>query len=639
MSMYRQLWLTIILSTLLALAGSLLAATLSARAYLSEQLAHKNADNAAALALSLSQQDPDPALVEVTVAALFDSGHYELIRVTDPLGRILTEKRSPAYGTDVPAWFSKLLPITAEAGQARITKGWQQFGTVELVSHSRFAYRALWQSVIEMTLALVAAGLVGGWLGSLVLRRLKRPLDAVVDQARAITERRFIAIPEPDVPELKSLAAAMNASVTRIKAMFEEEASRLEAVRREANCDPLTGLANRNHFLARLRAHLADEDCPGGCLVLARIAGLAEINRRLGREATDDMLARAGHAVAQAAGDAPDGMGARLNGADFALLLPGCREPRAPAEQLAKAIARALEPFVGEEPAVFVGAGGWRPGLDAGAVLANVDAALAAAETGEAGRIVEAEASASEVVARSGEEWSSIIRSALASRRARIGSFPVVRFDNTLIHRECPLRLVLREGEEPRAAARFLPMAERMKLMPELDLVAVSLGLDLLDANPGGPDVAINLSASSIEEASFRREFLARLRDRPQAARRLWLEMPEAGVLQHLQVFRAFAGMLRECGCRVGIEHFGRQFSRIALIHDLGLDYVKVDAGFIHGLDGNAGNRAFLEGLSAIAHGIGLIVIAEGVATGAEFDVLAELGFDGATGPAVRDER
>ncbi len=637
MSMYRQLWLAIILSTLLALAGSLLAATLSARAYLSEQLALKNADNAAALALSLSQRDPDPALVEVTVAALFDSGHYELIRVTDPLGKILTEKTSPANGIGVPAWFARLLPITAAPGQARITKGWQQFGTVELVSHSRFAYRALWQSVVEMTLALVAAGLVGGWLGSLVLRRLKRPLDAVVDQAKAITERRFITIPEPDVPELKSLAAAMNTSVARIKSMFEEEAARLEAVRREANCDPLTGLANRNHFLARLRTHLTDEDCSGGCLVFLRIAGLADINRRLGRGATDDMLARVGRAVAQAAAEAPDGMGARLNGADFALLLPGCREPRVPAERLSVAISRELETFVGEEPAVFVGAGGWRPGLEAGAVLANVDAALAAAEAAGVGTIVEAEAAAGEVVARSGGEWSSIIRGALASRRARVGSFPVVRFDGTLIHRECPLRLVLREGDDPLSAARFLPMAERMRLMPELDLVAVSLGLDLLDANPGGPDVAINLSASSIEEASFRRELLARLRDRPQAARRLWLETPEAGVLHHLEAFRVFAATLRECGCRVGIEHFGRQFSRIALIHDLGLDYVKVDAGFIHGLDGNAGNRAFLEGLCAIAHGIGLTVIAEGVETRAEFDVLAGLGFDGATGPAVRE--
>ena len=86
MSMYRQLWLAIIASMLLALLGSLLASTLSARSYLSEQLSMKNADNAAALALSLSQQDPDAVMVELAATALFDSGHYELIRVADPFG-------------------------------------------------------------------------------------------------------------------------------------------------------------------------------------------------------------------------------------------------------------------------------------------------------------------------------------------------------------------------------------------------------------------------------------------------------------------------------------------------------------------------------------------------------------------------
>ena len=52
MSMYRQLWLAIIISTLLALGGSLLASTLAARAYLSQQLTLKNADNATTLALA-----------------------------------------------------------------------------------------------------------------------------------------------------------------------------------------------------------------------------------------------------------------------------------------------------------------------------------------------------------------------------------------------------------------------------------------------------------------------------------------------------------------------------------------------------------------------------------------------------------
>ena len=78
-------------------------------------------------------------------------------------------------------------------------------------------------------------------------------------------------------------------------------------------------------------------------------------------------------------------------------------------------------------------------------------------------------------------------------------------------------------------------------------------------------------------------------------------------------------------------------FSQIGRLHDLGLDYLKVDASFIHGLESNAGNQAFLKGLSTIAHGIGLRVIGEGVNSAAEFRALGKIGFDGATGPAVTD--
>lgn len=637
MSMYRQLWLAIILSTLLALLGSLLAATLSARNYLSEQLSIKNTDNASALALSLSQQDPDPVAVELAVAALFDSGHYELIRVIDPHGKTMVERRAPAGQYDVPAWFANALPIVANAGQAQISKGWKQFGTIELVSHSRFAYKALWKSVWEMIAALTAAGLVGGYLGSLVLRRLKKPLTAVINQAQAITERRFVTIPEPKVPELHQLATAMNATVGRLKAMFKDEAARLEAVRREANCDPLTGLANRNNFLARLRASLVDEEAQGGSLLLIRVANLADTNHRLGREATDDLLKRVGKTVGAFASRRTDGLGARLNGADFALLLPTECDPHPIAETLLKALIDECEPLVGDAPTAFIGYGRYRDGMDVGAVLAQIDTALAAAEAQGQSGISEARFTADDEAPKSGSEWAQLIRRALERDWVRLISFPVTDFSGRVIHRECPLRLMLDEHGEWLPAGRFLPMAERLRLTPELDLAAVTLGLEQLAAEPGIPGLAINISASSIQEDSFRQQLLVRLQQQARAASRLWLEVAEIGALHHFEAFRNLVGNLKSTGCRVGIEHFGRHFSQIGLVHDLGLDYLKVDASFVRGLDGNAGNQAFLKGLAGIVHGIGLMVIAEGVVSEAELNALREVGFDGATGPAIKD--
>jgi EAL domain-containing protein (putative c-di-GMP-specific phosphodiesterase class I)/GGDEF domain-containing protein len=635
--MYRQLWLAIVVSTLLALLGSLLASTLSARAYLSEQLSMKNADNAAALALSLSQRHPDAVEVELTVAALFDSGHYELIRVSDPFGKTMVERLAPVGEYDVPNWFARMLPIVAAPGRAQISDGWKQFGTVELVSHSRFAYLTLWKSVWEMFAALVAAGLVGGYLGSLVLARLRKPLKAVIDQAKAITERRFVTIAESQVPELRHLASAMNTAVTRLKAMFEEEAARLEAMRREANCDALTGLANRSNFLARLREDLADENALGGSLIVIRVAELAAINRQLGRNDTDELLRRIGGTIGAAAAAHPEGVGARLNGADFALLLPGVYEPRRVAESLLQDLIQESASFVGQGSTACVGLGRYLQGLEVSVVMSQVDTALATAETQGSNGIAEAAFSVDEEAPRSGEEWTRLIRRALDQGWVRLISFPVADLSGRLIHRECPLRLMLDEHGDWLPAGRFLPMAERLKLTPQIDLAAIALGIDQLEADAALPGLAINLSASSLQDDNFRRQLLERVRQRPKAASRLWLEVAETGAQRQFDAFREFVGVLKGSGCRVGIEHFGRQFSQIGRLHDLGLDYLKVDASFVRSLETNQGNQAFLKGLAGIAHGIGLTVLAEGVVSAAELLALGDAGFDGATGPAIRD--
>lgn len=638
MSMYRQLWLAIIISTMLALAGSLLASMLSARGYLESQLSIKNADNATALALSLSQGEPDEVRVELVAASLFDGGHYELIRVTDPQGKTLVEKAGSDGTSGAPAWFVRLLPINATPGQAQISSGWKQFGTVTLVSQSRFAYGALWKSANQMVLALAIAGLIGGYLGSLVLRRLRRPLDAVIGQARAITQRRFVTIEEPSVPELKELAVAMNATVGRLKSMFEEEANRLEVVRRDANFDAVTGLANRSYFLARLRQSLEAEDSGGGSLLLVRLADLAGVNQRLGREATDEFLRKVGRAMDQCAKPCPQSVAARLNGADFAVMLSAGQDARASADALLQALIQVATPYIEGDAVASIGLGKFGPGRHIGSLLADVDTALASAQTQQINAVCEVVAQADEDLPRTAEQWALMINRALQHGWVRLISFPVVEITGRLSHRECPLRLMFDASGEWLPAGHFFPIAERLRLTPALDLTAVTLGLQELEDNPQLPGLAINLSGSSVEDASFRARLLALIDARPDLAPRLWLEAAEAGALKHLVQFRELCLALKKRGCRTGLEHFGHQFSQIGLLHDIGLDYLKVDASFIRGVETNTGNAVFLKGLCSIAHNIGLQVLAEGVGTQAELDALVGLGFDGATGPAVREQ-
>lgn len=636
MSMFRQLWLAILASTLMALAGSLLVSMLSARSYLESQLSIKNTDNATALALSLSQSKPDDVMMELVVASLFDGGHYEVVKVTNPQGKTLVERLSTETDLGAPTWFAKLLPIRAQPGQAQISNGWSQLGVVTLVSQSRFAYEALWNSAKEMALALVLAGLAGGVMSTLVLRRLRRPLNAVIDQARAITERRFVTMQEPAVPELQKLARAMNVTVARLKAMFDDEAQRLEGVRREANCDTLTGLANRSNFIARLRDTVQAEHSSGGAVFIARVANLASVNQKLGRQTTDDLLRAFGRGISTIASRYPEALAARLNGADFALLVPALRSPGEVADQLLQALTNEAGVYLPDQPTTWLGCGYFPRGLELEPILAQVDLALAAVEAQGINGVKVVDMHLGDDSPKSAEEWSRLIKLALDQKWVRLVSFPVVSLNGELIHRECPLRLMFDEQGEWQPAGKFLPVAERLRLTPALDLAAVALGLDELESKPQLKGLAINLSASSVQSPEFRSDLQRLLKRRPSTSR-LWLEVSEAGALAHFDAFVALCKDLRTVGCKVGLEHFGRQFSEVGKLHDLGLDYLKVDGSFIRGLDGNPGNQAFLKGLSTIAHSIGVSVIAEGVTQANDFAALKLVGFDGATGPVIQE--
>lgn len=634
MSLFRQLWLAVIASTLIAFTGSFVVSMMTARHYLEEQLAIKNNDNAASLALSMSQMEKDPVTIELQVAALFDSGQYARIQVADPEGRTLIEKTSPPASGEVPGWFIGLFPIASQPGSAQISTGWTQFGTVELVSHSRFAYRELWNGGWRLLVWFSLGGALAGFLGMQILRRIKRPLDAVVGQAKAISERRFIRIEEPSTPELKSLAHAMNAMVARVKAMFEEEAGRLEQVRREATLDPLTGLANRAYFMNRLAIALNDEDAPAsGSLIMLRLADLAGINRRAGRETADEVLRRVGAALRELVDKTPGAEAARLNGADFSLLLPGQNDPQGSCEHLMGALQNLVAANLVAENAIgHIGSSVYRHNEPVPQLLARVDAALAAAEL-QGALATQHVAEQSACAASTQADWRAILTKALADQRLRLIEFPVADSQGLLLHLECPLRLQAEESGDWINAGSFMPIASRLAMTSELDLAAVKLALERLAA--GLPAVAVNLSGESLIVPDFIPRLLQTLQQRRELAGKLWLEVAESGAFQHFDAFLAFTQALRPLGCRLGIEHFGRQFSQIGRLHDIGLDYLKVDGSFIRNIHDDTGNQAFLKGLCNIARSIGLTVIAEGVGSAEELAALPALGFDGATGPAV----
>ncbi len=640
MSLFRQLMLAVALSTLLSFMGSAVVSLLSSRHYLEQQLILKNEDNASALALLITQQSKDPVTIELYVAALFDSGHYESIQVLDPKGRLIVERQSPPETGDAPAWFTHLLPIKPTPGRAQISDGWRQYGSIELRSQSKFAYGELWQGATSMAGWLLLAGAISGWIAALILKRLREPLGRVVEQARAICERRFSVIEEPKVPELKQLAFAMNTMVGRLKAMFEEEAARLEAVRREVNYDSISGFANRMFFFSQFSELLkSEEHAHSGSLLLLRIIDLGGINQRLGRLDADRFLKIFSKSIETAVAAHPGHLIGRLNGADFAVVLPGLEDAETLANELFERITNDVSHLSEGVAVVRIGFSDYQQGKEPGPLMGLLDGALAEAEASGENKPRRAQANSGGQQRTTTAQWAEQLGLAIENGWLRLVGLPVVGFgQQKLLHQECPLRMrFLAEGEW-QTAGKFLPMATRLQMTAELDIAATRLAINQLASEPNSPNLAVNLSGESLQSEAFRKKMRELIQANASLSGRLWLEVSEASAFAHLDAFRAFRKDLTEFDCHIGIEHFGREFSRIGILHDLGLHYLKVDGSFINDIDTQSGNQAFLEGLCQIAHNIGLLVIAEGVKRPEELAVLSKLGFDGATGPAIPRE-
>jgi EAL domain-containing protein (putative c-di-GMP-specific phosphodiesterase class I) len=104
---------------------------------------------------------------------------------------------------------------------------------------------------------------------------------------------------------------------------------------------------------------------------------------------------------------------------------------------------------------------------------------------------------------------------------------------------------------------------------------------------------------------------------------------------RRLEDFKRLCERVRLYKTRIGIEHVGHQLADIGKLHDVGLDYLKVDATFVRDVDSNIANQTLLRTLCTVGHSLGLRIIAEGVRNRDEWHALVDLGMDGLTGPGI----
>ncbi|HJV69317.1 bifunctional diguanylate cyclase/phosphodiesterase [Ideonella sp.] len=631
MSLIRQVWLLLALTLLLAFAAAFGITVHSARQVLETQLTLKNNDTAQFLAMSLSQQKGDPTARELVVAGQFDTGFYELIRLTGTDGKVLLERRADPKPSTAPGWFVTWLGITPATGTAPVSDGWKPVGRLEVRSHSSFAHDQLWHSTLSTATVLALLALALGGLAAVGVRRIRLPLEATVQQAAAITERRFATISEPVIPELRDVTRAMNTMVVRLKGMFDEQAAQVEQLRRQANCDALTGLSNRAHFMGRVKVMLNSEDgSAGGAIVLVRLVDLQGLNRKLGHTATDRLLQESAAAIVESARRAGSFEVGRLNGSDFAMVLPDVGSLREPAVDVAARLRNLLRAHDAAANAV-VGAVRWWHGAPMSSLLAAADQALARAEARGA-YAVELDDTGDGLVL--GEDtWRERLQGAVSAQRAKLVEFPLVDMRGAVLHRECPLRLQLEDGGEMVPAAQWLPMARRTQLTARIDLLAAKLALAAIAAD--GMARAVNVSPGSLQDSSFVPNLRGLLSGYPGEAPGLWLEVAEEGALRHIELVRELVNQMHTLGARVGLEHAGERLTEASGLLEVGLDFVKLDASFVEGLSADHARRDHVAGAVRMLHSIGLKVYAEGVTSSDDATALDSCGLDGITGPVV----
>jgi len=638
MSLFKQLLIAICLFLVVAFTGSFMVSLESSRTQYVNQLRSHAQDAATALALSLTPNIDDPAMVELLVSSIFDSGYYSSIRVVDlKTDQTIVERNGIPAVTNVPDWFVKLIGLEPAGGDALVSRGWEQAARVEVVSHPMFALAKLWQSALGSLGWLLVCGAVSAVLGALLLRRQLKPLDYMVKQSHAIARREFLSLPDlPRTPELRRVVLAMNQMVEKLKALFQEQAERSEKLRTESYQDNLTGLANRRYFEMQLNARVSNpEQASSGYLLLLRVKDLAGLNQRLGGQRTDELLKAVGEQLSRECAKYPEtqNLVTRIRGGEFAVLAPGLT--REEALQLAQSLDSALSSLhatgATDVPAVAsIGLAPFAHGDSPQAVLSLGDQALAQAEgQGEQNWACLDQS----LVAEVGDDhhaWHRLLDQALNQRRFELFFQPVVAAQDTqlVLHYKVLSRLLDDQGQTI-PAGRFLPWLERFGWTARLDRLMLEQVLEQMAGHE--ESLALNLSSATLADPQALNKVFEILRAHSNLGARLTLEigeeqLPEQAVLEQL------TRRLRELGFSLSLQRFGGRFSMIGNLARLGLAYLKIDGSYIRAIDQESDKRLFIEAIQRAAHSIDLPLIAERVETQGELSVIREMGLYGVQG-------
>jgi len=497
------------------------------------------------------------------------------------------------------------------------------------------------RNLLWMALLLLALGAVSMAVVAYVQRTLVRPIRQLAQAAHAIevgdyNSERLASERQDEVGELVRAFSSMSDSIARHD----------RDVRQMAYTDSLTGLTNRLAFRESLDHRLMMLRGAGRQLALlfADIDDFKRVNDTLGHEAGDEVLQqfanRIRDAVEQIGGD--DALLSRFGGDEFVILIQD-GDVRASATRLAERLVADLgRPIAIHDRQVFLG-------TSIGITLFPEDASGATALM-KNGDIAMYQA---KVAGKNCYRFYSRAMDQAVERRVRLehelrGAWergelsllyqPVFRLsDSRIVGAEALLR-----WQHPEmgmiAPSVFIDVAEQSGLIetigPRVLRAACAAAArwaqdgDALDP----PFVSVNVSPRQLRSGDLPDLVAECLRETGLASSRLHLELTETAVIADEAHASALLATLHRTGVKVWLDDFGTGFSGLSHLRRVPVDGVKIDRSFIADMLRDPDDLALTTAIIAMAHSLGITVIAEGVEKEGQFNLLRERGCDLAQG-------
>jgi EAL domain-containing protein (putative c-di-GMP-specific phosphodiesterase class I) len=165
----------------------------------------------------------------------------------------------------------------------------------------------------------------------------------------------------------------------------------------------------------------------------------------------------------------------------------------------------------------------------------------------------------------------------------------------------------------------FIPVAEASGLIVPLGkwvlLAACRQAAAWRDAGLDTVQLSVNVSAIQFRDPDFIDMIARTLRETRLAPSALCVELTETVVLDRSTTTTATLVRLHELGIKLSIDDFGAGFTSLSLLKSSPFDELKVDKSFVDGIESDANSAAIVAAVIALAHNLGLSVVAEGVET------------------------